>query len=243
MANHVLLDNITHGELKVITRRDAALGDALHCTPLFLSEFRQAQNCYPIFFRKDPQSQRYEPVALLGLEEKENLYLTPSGWDATYLPLSIARQPFLIGFTQSFDNGVPVKNPVVHVDIEHPRVSFTQGVPVFSPQGGNSPYLEQITRVLMAIHQGHQALPAFSAALTELDLLEPFTLDIQLQHGKTCQLGGLYTLHEERFKTLPTDAVQKLWQSGYLEDLYMVLASLSNITALVKRKNTTQQEL
>lgn len=242
MANHVLLDNITHSELKVITRRAADLGDAIHCTPLFLSEFRQAQNCYPIFFRQDPQSQRYEPVALLGLEAQENLFLTPNGWDATYLPLSIARQPFLIGFTQSFDNGVPVRNPVVHIDIDHPKVSFTEGVPVFLPHGGNSPYLEQVTRVLMAIHQGHQALPAFSAALTELELLEPFTLDIQLQQGESYQLSGLYTLHEERFNALPADALQKLWHSGYLEALYMVMASLSNVAALVKRKNTSQQE-
>ncbi len=60
-------------------------------------EFRNLQAHYPILFRKRPDTGEFQPIALFGFEERENLFLTGSGWDAAYVPLTIERQPFLIG--------------------------------------------------------------------------------------------------------------------------------------------------
>ena len=54
---------------------------------------------------------------LFGFAEAENLFVTDDGWDARYVPLTILRQPFLIGFQESFEAGVPQRTPVVHVDL------------------------------------------------------------------------------------------------------------------------------
>ena len=42
-------------------------------------------------------------------------------WQASYIPLSMERQPFLIGFQDRDVDGVPQRVPVVHVDMDHPH--------------------------------------------------------------------------------------------------------------------------
>ncbi|MEH6396582.1 SapC family protein, partial [Pseudoalteromonas sp.] len=75
MANHVLLDNISHQELKVITERGAKWGDNISCTAIYPSEFTKVQANQPIVFRKHPQSGQFEALALFGFENSENLLL------------------------------------------------------------------------------------------------------------------------------------------------------------------------
>ena len=71
MANYVPLDNVTHKDLRIITARAARYGDNVYSTRVFPSEFRRVQAEYPIVFRKDPSEERFEPVAMLGLEGGE----------------------------------------------------------------------------------------------------------------------------------------------------------------------------
>ena len=62
----------------------------------FPDEFRNVQAHYPIVFRRDAGG-GFQPLALFGLHEGANLFLQGDRWDATYIPLSVQRQPFLIG--------------------------------------------------------------------------------------------------------------------------------------------------
>lgn len=236
MANHQLLDNITHKRLRVITDRSAWYGDDVAATLIFPAEFRRVQLEYPIAFQRSADPGQYEPIALFGFEEGENLYLKPGGWDASYVPLTIERKPFLIGFKSGSEGGVPAEEPVVYVDMDSPRVSQTDGVPVFLEHGGQSPYLESITRILHAIHEGHAQNRRFSAFLGELDLLEPFTLEFELREGERKKLSGLYTLNEERLGRLDAAALEKLHRAGFLESIYMAMASIGNFRTLIERK-------
>ena len=127
MAQHAVLDNISHKDIRIISQRGADFGDNVSLTTAFISEFMQLQSWYPLFFRRNSDNNSYEPVALLGLKPGQNLFLQHDGWQAGYVPLSMQRQPFLIGFQQQFDNGVPQQVPVVCIDLDHPRVSQTQG--------------------------------------------------------------------------------------------------------------------
>src|SRR5690606_19017961 len=147
----------------VITTRGAEYGDNVMQAITFASEFRNLQAHYPIVFRKNAQGQ-FEPVALLGFKEGQNLFLTRQGWDATYIPLTIERQPFLIGFSSD-------RQPMVHIDLDHPRVSREQGEPLFREFGGNTEFLERMSSVLLAIHQGLAGNEPFIGALLEHDLL------------------------------------------------------------------------
>ena len=92
MTRHVQLNNIDHKDLRVDVRRSAALGDDVAFAPTFPAEFRELQAHYPIVFSKSPDGS-FQPVALLGFKDGQNLFLDQDDWDATYVPLAIERQP------------------------------------------------------------------------------------------------------------------------------------------------------
>jgi len=243
MAHHVLLNNVDHKDLRIITTRSADFGDDIMFTPTFHREFRNLQAHYPIFFRKGPEADRYHAVAIFGFKEQENLFLGANGWDAAYIPLTVERQPFLIGFQERQDEDVAKRQPVVHVDLDSPRVSETEGVPVFLQHGGISEYLERINRVLHTIHEGLAAEKGFIDALLELELLESFTLDVDLDVRSRFRVAGFYTINEDRLGEFGGEALAALNARGYLQPIYMALASLSNIADLVNRKKRQRMEL
>jgi hypothetical protein len=241
MTNHVLLNNVDHGKLRIITARSAELGDAVMCTPTFHLEFRNLQAHYPLVFRKESGTGRFQPVALFGFEDGENLFLGDEGWDATYIPLTIERQPFLIGFQQHRESGDTIKKPVIHVDLDSPRISDTEGEPLFLQYGGVSEYLKRVTSVLHRIHEGLESNRAFVDMLLEFALLESFVLDVELDDRSQHRLIGFYTINEDKLAGLGGEALAKLNENGYLQPVYMAIASLSNLRALIERRRERQQ--
>lgn len=231
MPKPVLLNNVQHHDMRIITRHSAQLGDNVMTAVTFPSEFRDVQACYPIVFRKTIDGLGFEPVALFGVEEGHNLFLDGERWDAPYIPMMVERQPFMIGIS---DDGL-----MVNVDLDHPRVNHTEGEAVFKPHGGHTDYLERVNSLLLAIHQGMQALPGFLAALLEHELLESFALDVELNDGSQNRLIGFYTINEDRLQALSGEAIAQLHQAGYLQPIYLVLASLSNFRMLIDRKNAS----
>lgn len=242
MTNHVLLDNITHKDLKIDTRRSASFGDGVVCTVVFPIEFRQIQSEYPLVFTKNTETGAFEPVALFGLTENENLFLSEERWNASYIPMTIERQPFLIGFQSGSQGGANPEDPVVYIDMDSPRISqTTEGEPVFLEHGGHTPYLEHINSVLLSIHEGHEHNRHFCAALAELNLLEPFSVEVTLEDRSKIRLSGFYTIDEEALKQLNGETLAALHQRGYLEHIYMAVASTVNFRTLITMKNASLQ--
>ena len=228
MANPVLLNNVDHKDLRVITQRGDAWGDNLMLAVTFPAEFRTLQAHYPIVFRKSNEG-AFEPVALFGFQEGENLFLRDGRWDATDLPLSVERLPFMIG--------VSGQELMMHVDLDSPRVSSTVGEPVFLPHGGNTEFLERMNSTLLALHQGLQDIAGFSEALLQNELLESFVFDIELNDGSQNRLAGFYMINEDRLAALDGAVLERMNRAGYLAAIYFALASLSNFRALIERKN------
>ena len=234
MSTPVLLNNVDHKDLRVLTQRGAAYGDNVMLVHTFAAEFRNLQAHYPIVFQKTAQG-AFHPVALLGFQEGQNLFLKAGGWDASYLPLAMEREPFLIG-----KQGEEL---LVHVDLDSPRISRSeQGQALFLPHGGSSEHLERVTSVLLAIHEGLQGTPAFAAALLAHELLESFVLDVEAPDGSVQRLAGFYTIDEERLARLQGEALQQLHRAGYLEPVFMAVASLSKLRELIERQNQREAE-
>ncbi len=237
MPNHVLLDNISHKDLRIITRRSAQYGDNEMCAGVFPLEYRQVQAEYPIVFRKSTETGAFESFALFGLASSENLFLSNDGWTANYIPLTIQRQPFLIGFQNQSVEGIPTENPVVHIDMDSSRVSRSEGEALYLEHGGSSPYLEHVSSVLRTILEGHEAMKGFADALNELQLLEPFTLEVELNDQSKHKLSGFYTINEEQLLKLNAQSLERLHNKRYLEHIYMAVASVTNIRTLIELKN------
>lgn len=226
MTQHVLLNNIDHRDLRVETARGAEYGDAVMSALTFPAEFRNVQAHYPIVFQKDALG-AFQPVALFGLQAGQNLFLHGARWDAYYVPLAVERQPFLIG--------VAGDEPMIHIDLDHPRVRGGSGQAVFLPHGGTSDYLEKVNSILLALHEGLRTTPAYVEALLAHNLLESFVLDVQLDADNHNRLAGYYTINEERLRALDSAALGALAAAGHLEPTYMVLASLSAFRDLIER--------
>lgn len=230
MPNHVLLNNVDHHDLRVITGIAAGLGDEVSSAPTFPAEFRDLQAYYPIAFHVSGDGQ-VQPLALLGLRQGENLFLDGDHWNVPYRPLAIRRHPFLIGVADG--------EPMIHIDLDHPRVSRDGdvGEALFLEFGGNTPLLEKSASILRSLHDGLQSNAAFGQALHQHQLLEPFVLDIQFDNGEPHRLVGLHIIAEERLYALDGAALQALARSGHLHAIHMAIASLSHLRDLIDRAN------
>ncbi|GLX81120.1 SapC family protein [Thalassotalea eurytherma] len=237
MANHVLVNNVDHKDIKINNQRHAKFGDNIWYTQTFPLEFRSVQAYYPIFFIKNPQTAKFLPVSLFGFKNDENLFLSEQGWDAGYIPLMIQRQPFMIGRQTVTEDGQEKEHRVLTLDIDHPRVNKEEGHALFLEFGGNSEFLDRAADMMETIHHGVEDSEIFVNMLTEFELLEPFTLDITLNDNSKNEMVGFYTINEEKFKQLDDDIVVKLHNQGYLHAIYMTLASHGNIRELINRKN------
>lgn len=235
MAAHTMLDPAAHRDLRVHIEASAELGDGVMACLTLPNEFRRVQNEFPILFRKDIESGRFSALALFGFEQGENLFLANGRWDARYKPLALAVQPFLIG--RSVDADRPAQ---VHVDLDHPRIAKGgDGVRLFDDAGRPSPFLDQAASRLGDLDEAYQASGAFYEAMERYQLLEPFSLDVELKDGSKHRLVGYHLIDEQKLMSLSPGEIGDLHQQGHLMPMFMAVASLSNIAALVERKNRT----
>ena len=232
MSEHVILTAEAHGELRVRADRAVELGDGMMCCIIVPDEFRQVQNEYPILFRLNVERDSFTALAMFGFENGENLFLQEGRWDARYLPLAIDIQPFLIGLPAVGSNAKQV-----HIDMASPRIGAGEGVRVFDETGRPTPYLEAIVDKLGVLDVGYQASGDFFAALRRHRLLEPLALDITLDDGSTNRLVGFHVIDEERLQSLDGAALDELHAAGHLMPIFMAVASLGNLAALIARKN------
>lgn len=236
MPNYALLNNVNHAEVKVITDRAVRFGDGVMQSPVFPFEFRNAQACYPILLQQDSAGD-FSPLALFGFQERENLFLDDSGWQAPYIPAMVRREPFLIGYQESKSEGEPVRTRVLSIDMDHPRVNTEHGEPLFQPLGGRTPFLEKAADLLESIWLGIEHTKTFVGALQRHDLIESMTLEIELKDGSRNQLIGFHCLNEEKVQGLSAEALGELNANGFLMPMFMVIASMGNLQALAERKS------
>ena len=237
MTNNVLLNNVEHKDLKIIMERGAQFGDNVWYTIAFPFEFRNLNAHYPIFFQRDGASGKIFPIVLFGFENGENLFLEGASWDAHYIPLGIKRHPFSIGKQIVNENGEEFEKRVVSIDLDSPRVSSTEGEPLFLELGGPSDILDNYSEMLETIHNGMEQIDTFIAMLEKYELLEPFSMEVALDDQSKNQLIGFYAINEEKLSALNLESLGELNTSGCLQSAYMTIASQSNVQDLVERKN------
>ena len=233
MSQYEVLNSEKHRQMRVKTGYGAALGDAVMYAMTYPMEFRDIQSCYPILFTKDPNTGGFFAVALLGFEADQNLFLQADGWDAAYVPALVQRQPFLIAKGGEGD----AKPPVVSLDLDHPRVTQDEGEALFDSGGEPSEFLKQKIALLDKLHRGLQHGSGFISTLLQHELLEQIALDIAFNDGSKKTLQGFYCIAEERLYQLKGDVLESLNQAGYLQPVFMAVASMSRMRDIIERRN------
>lgn len=230
----ILLSKEDHKELKISSTRSSEMGDNVSTCLVVPHEFRDVQHHFPIFFRRYEEDNIFRPMALLGLEPDENLFLKDGKWDCNYMPLVMASQPFLIGRSdEEADEGR------VFINMDSPRIVETseQGHRLFDDLGNETAFMQAMVRNLEVLHQGNAALAGISDFLEKYDLLESFALEVGLADGSQNRLLGFHTINESKLAELEPAALSEMVEKGYMMAIFMVLASLASVTDLIGRKN------
>ena len=230
----VLLSKEDHKELKIQTGRSEEMGDIVSYCMVVPHEFRDVKHHYPIFFRQLPDQDVFLPMAMLGLEPNENLFIADGQWQCRYIPLIMAVQPFVIGRAdENSDEGR------VFIDEDSPRIAknANEGVRIFDDFGNETPFMQGIVGGLETLHQGDRAARAMSEWLQKYDLLESFALEVELKDGSRNRLLGFHTINEKKIAELEEAALKEMVEKGYMMPIHMILASLASISDLIELKN------
>ena len=233
MSQYEVLNKEKHRQLRVKTGYGEALGDAVMYVMTYPMEFRDIQSYYPILFTKDPNTGGFFAAAVLGFEANQNLFLKDDYWDANYVPALVQRQPFLIATGGEGDNAAPV----VSVDLNHPRICQDEGEALFDREGGPTEFLNQKITLLDNVHRGLQHGRGFVDTLLQHELLEQITLDFAFNDGSKKNVQGFYSIAENRLYQLKGDVLESLNQAGYLQPVFMAVASLSRLRDVIERRN------
>lgn len=234
MSRIELLNNVQHQDLRVISLRGSQYGDGVSGCAVYPTEFNELQKYYPILFQKQSDDS-WLTIALFGFEKDENLYLQDGTWNAAYIPAVIEREPFLIGTGL---NAQKQETLMIHVDMDSPRIAKDgDGEALFLPYGGNTTYLDKVIKTLNVVHEGVQEAERMLKAFTELDLIEPVTIEFELKNSTSYSINNFATINKEKLLALTDVQVASLHRSGLLRYAYLILGSFTNLQYLVNQKN------
>lgn len=221
----MVLDSLSHRKLRVHAQPALQYGDNQRFVAVVVNEFPILSLHYPILFSKDADTGQFYCGAMLGFDAGENLFLDEHRAHRLYRPLNLQRGPF---FTAGSD---------LAVDLEHPRVAPSGDQALFDEAGAPTVYLQSIMGLMRDLRPGLERSRIFIDTLLSLNLIEPMTIEARFDDGSNREVTGLYTVNRDRLQDLADAAVVDLFRRGYLQLVYLMLASLKHVPTLAQKKN------
>jgi len=234
MAINILTSD-QHRSVAVDTRARAEYGDMVNRAVALSAEFNELHREYPLLLHKTEEAPGFVAHAILGFEKDENLFVEGERWTSTFIPASLARGPFSLGYIRATQSDAEPAGIKVMIDEQHPRVR-ADGQPVFLPLGGESPYLEGIKRVLQTVDAGLRTDRLLYRELVAMDLLEEVRIRISVFAELRYDFDGYYTINQEKLAALNAEQLFRLHRSGLLASVYFLISSLGNFQKLVNLK-------
>ncbi|WP_019029335.1 SapC family protein [Colwellia piezophila] len=236
MANFVAVKSDKHQNLKVSQKRNLAHVANQHIITVTASEYAQASASFPIVLVKNPDSPRFRSVAMLGLESGENVYYQDDKWSALSVPQSIGMAPFSLGLDPDKENTL-----TVCIDVDSEFVGEDKDLALFEAEGKESELLTNVQNSLGRLYENEKMTENFIKELEENDLLQELELKIDLSTGEKKKLTGLFTINEDKVKSLAEDKVLDFHKRGLFVPIYAMLGSLSQINRLVQLRNQNNE--
>lgn len=234
MANFVPVKKDQHQNLKLANKRDLSHAAGQHIVPITAAEYAQASASFPVVFVKNPDSPRFRSVAMLGLESGENLFFQDNKWSALSVPQSIGMVPFALGLDPDKENTL-----TSCIDVDSEFVGEDKDLPLFDEEGKETEVFVNIQKSLGRLYENEKMTENFVRELEENNLLHELELRIDLSNGEKKKLVGLFTIDEEKVKTLSDEKVVDFHKRGLFVPIYAMLGSLGQINRLVQLRNQT----
>ena len=215
------------------TRKLPLVFRTLTAVPLSFTEFSVACRDLPIAFVSGDGSGPYVPMAVLGLENQQNLFVTrDNAWEENiYLPAYVRRYPFCM--TRVTVDG---KEQAERVACVEKRAISDKGEALFDNKGEPLPSWQERQKLLFEYETDLARSEEMCRSLAQLELLEPFTMQAVPNQGTPLSMTGMYRVAEQKMADLPGDKLKELAQSGILSRVYSHLISLSNFGRLLDRR-------
>ena len=140
MTKHVMLNNIQHKNLRVITRHAGGIrrqrrhrdGRTRRNSPTSSANTRSSS-------ARTRRPASISSIALLGLAKDENLFLEGDAGRRVMCRASSRADRSSSAFRNARRAATCRSEPMIHVDLDDPRVSDTEGEPVFLRQRRQQP--------------------------------------------------------------------------------------------------------
>lgn len=225
------LDPKRHADLRVVSGRDFQFVSGLHTIPLSAVEFMPSARHYPIIFAGDED---VFPVALLGLQPGENLFVNAKGrWkEGCYVPAILRRAPFvLMEDSKGGKQGVSLC-----LDVESPLVSKEDGTPLFANDKPTE-LVAQMANFAAAYSKEQSRTKSFVSACVEHDLLVSRRMDITLATGQQIVFSGFKVIDQDRLRKIEDSEALKWFRRGWSALAVSHILSLGNMGRLHHRAN------
>jgi len=235
MANVVPVRKAQHQNLKVATKRTLDHVKTQHIAPITAREFSQAATSYPIVLIKDPASERYRSVVMLGIEAGENLYHSEDNWQAVYIPQSISMIPFSLGIDPDKE-----KTLTACIDIDSEFVGEDKENALFDAEGNDTEFYKVAQESLGRLYDSERMTEKFNKELEENDLLQELELHVTYASGENKRLVGLFGINDKSLQALSDDKVLDFHKRGLFVPIHAMLGSVAQANRLAQLRNQSE---
>jgi len=201
----------------------------MNAMTISLAEFAVAARDYPLVFV--PVADGYAPLAVLGLTDRDNLFVTDGHWAPdVYVPAFVRRYPFCL--SRVILDGVAQADKLVCIDRAYVDNS---GASLFDVRGEPTQRWAERQRFLIEYEQDLEQTAQMCAGLAKLDLFEPFSMQATQGLRRQWQLQGMFRINEQKFLDLKPASHKILATKGWAARIYAHLFSLANFARLHER--------
>ena len=204
--------------------------------PLSYTEFSLACHDYPVVFISNDQGQSAVAMAVVGLEQQQNLFVAPDlTWDKNfYVPAYVRRYPFCM--TRVNVSGQEQAERIACVE---KRALSAKGDALYDDKGEPLPVWDNMRKLLFEFEADLARTEAMCKMVIELGLLEPFTMQAKFTNGgEPLAMTGMHRVAEGKIEHLNAAQLKNLVKKGILSRVYAHLLSLDNFARLLDRKAT-----
>ena len=225
------VDSAQHRQVKLkVPITDWTLADKLNAMFVAAVEFGDVCREFPIVFVKAGKEadgrDAIAPIAVLGLTQNQNLYVSGERWRAQYMPAILRFYPFCIA-------RIDQSRFAVCMDTAFKGLNSEEGQPLFDAEGKPAELLQTMQKQLEALEAEIQRTRLVGQRLQELDLLRDMRFDATMPDGSQHTVDGFLTVDETKVTALPDNVVAELHRNGILGLVHLHWVSLGNMRRLV----------